>query len=43
MGGIDDLDDEMSYGTCTGVQAILRFGLCKFNGCNIGIRDGKEL
>jgi hypothetical protein len=26
-----------------GIQAILRFCLNNFNGCNVGITDGKEL
>jgi hypothetical protein len=26
----------------TGVQAILRFGLRNFRGCNVGFTDGRE-
>jgi hypothetical protein len=26
-----------------GVQAILRFGLSNFKGCNVGITDGRDL
>jgi hypothetical protein len=29
--------------TDSGVQAILRFNLRNFNGCNAGINDGREL
>jgi hypothetical protein len=29
--------------TDSGVQAIVRFCLRNFNGCNVGITDGREL